>query len=85
MKMRVVLHLDLPAGEVDHLSDAEMSQMLFDTIQNRLTVSYLEAVVHAHVDPKVSSEEQRVQTLQHYDTWADIIANAILEWKREES
>ena len=82
MKIEITMQLELPPSECDNFSDAEMRQMLFDSIQNRLTCDYLQAAVHACVDKRFSSEEQRAATLQIYNTWADIMKAATWDWKK---
>jgi hypothetical protein len=82
MKIEITMQLELPPSECDNFSDAEMRQMLFDSIQNRLTVGYLQAACHAFVDKNFSSEEQRTATLYVYNTWADIMKSATWDWKK---
>jgi hypothetical protein len=84
MKIELNMVLDLPSGEIDGFSDAEIRQMLFDNIQNRLECSYRMAVLRSaadRIDP-TPSPESRLSMLQIYKTWADIIHTATWNYRK---
>ncbi len=79
MKIEFNMVLDIPSGEIDSLSDAEIRQMLFDHIQNRLTVNYLMDAVRMSANTNVSPETQAA-ALQVYKLWADIVSSATFDY-----
>ena len=80
MKIELTMQLDIPSGEIDGSSDAEIRQLLFDQIQNRLVVTYSEWAVRAaaHFTPL----EARDRAVEIYNIWADIIRDATWDFRR---
>lgn len=74
MKIELTLKLDLPSGQIDTMSDEEISQLLFDSIANKLVIAHLQSA-------QSFARMEDTRAMEICNLWTDAISTATWDWK----